>query len=70
MDLKRRGPGEVFGLFQSGLTKLKIADLSDFHLIERATHASRMTIENEKYHKDLVKLLERTDEDWSKINLN
>jgi len=70
LDLKRRGPGEVFGLFQSGLTKLKIADLSDFHLIERATHASRMTIENEKYHKDLVKLLERTDEDWSKINLN
>lgn len=35
MDLKMRGPGELFGTAQSGLINLKIADLSDLSLIER-----------------------------------
>lgn len=70
LDLERRGPGEIFGLLQSGLSILKIADLSDFQLIESATLSSRSIVEDEKYHKELVKLLENTDRDCSKTDLN
>lgn len=37
MDLKMRGPGELFGTVQSGLLNLKIADLTDLSLIERTS---------------------------------
>ncbi len=36
IDLKMRGPGEIFGLKQSGFQNLKIADLSDEILISKA----------------------------------
>lgn len=70
LDLKRRGSGEIFGLLQSGLSILKIADLSDFQLIESAALFSRLIVEDEKYHKELVKLLGNTNGDWSKTDLN
>ncbi len=35
-DLKRRGPGEVYGLKQSGILKLRFADISDAKEIARA----------------------------------
>ena len=35
-DLKLRGPGEFFGTRQSGLPDLKIAKLSDVHILEEA----------------------------------
>ncbi len=35
LDLKLRGPGDIFGTAQSGLPTLKIATFSDFPLIER-----------------------------------
>jgi ATP-dependent DNA helicase RecG len=38
LDLKLRGPGDIFGTAQSGLPKLKIATFSDFGLIERTKH--------------------------------
>lgn len=33
IDLELRGPGEVYGVRQSGLPEFKIADLRDFDLI-------------------------------------
>lgn len=38
LDLKLRGPGDVFGTAQSGLPKLKIANFSDFSLIQKTKY--------------------------------
>lgn len=38
-DLKHRGPGEVFGLRQHGFINLKIAQLTDFKLIDQTKKA-------------------------------
>lgn len=35
-DLQRRGPGEVYGLRQSGILKLRFADLSNINKIKKA----------------------------------
>jgi ATP-dependent DNA helicase RecG len=35
LDLKLRGPGDIFGTAQSGLPKLKVASFSDFSLIQK-----------------------------------
>lgn len=39
MDMKIRGPGDIYGTKQHGLANLKIADLSDLQLIEQAKEA-------------------------------
>src|SRR3989339_149610 len=36
IDLEQRGPGEIYGINQSGIPDLKMASLSDFELIKRA----------------------------------
>lgn len=41
LDLKLRGPGDIFGTAQSGLPKLKVASFSDFTLIERSKHEAK-----------------------------
>lgn len=40
-DLKRRGPGEVYGMRQSGLPDLKIADFTDVALLRRAREIAK-----------------------------
>lgn len=46
-DLALRGPGEVLGTRQSGLAKLKMADLSrDQHLLPQAQAAGKYMLEN------------------------
>ncbi len=37
LDLKLRGPGDIYGTMQHGMPKLKVASFSDFSLIERAS---------------------------------
>ena len=47
IDLKMRGPGEIFGLRQSGFINFKIADLSDHQTISLAqSEANRLINEN------------------------
>jgi ATP-dependent DNA helicase RecG len=37
-DLEQRGPGEFLGTRQSGYSELRLANLTDVHLIEKARH--------------------------------
>lgn len=45
LDLKMRGPGEVYGTMQHGFPELKIASFSDFELIKRARDAAEWVID-------------------------
>lgn len=44
LDLKLRGPGEVFGTLQHGSSEFKVASFSDFPLIELAKHEAEIYI--------------------------
>jgi len=48
IDLKLRGPGEIFGFKQSGFPLLRIASWSDEALIKKATDYAKDIIENKK----------------------
>lgn len=45
LDLKMRGPGEIYGTMQHGFPQLKIASFSDFELIKRARDAAEWAID-------------------------
>ena len=47
IDLKMRGPGEIFGLKQSGFVNLKIADLSDQETIAKAQAQAKRLVEED-----------------------
>lgn len=71
IDLKMRGPGEVFGLKQSGYTNLKIADLSDQKLInETQEEAKRLSEEDSslKSYPLLAKKIEASNLEYVQPN--
>jgi len=45
LDLKMRGPGEIYGVRQHGFPSLRLASLSDLSLIERAREAAKSIID-------------------------
>lgn len=47
VDLKLRGPGEIYGRAQHGELNLQVATLGDTRLIARAQRAARAFVENE-----------------------
>jgi ATP-dependent DNA helicase RecG len=50
IDLKLRGPGDIFGTSQSGTPKLKIASFSDFDMVERTKYEAQNLFDKlEKY---------------------
>ncbi|MBT4349451.1 DNA helicase RecG, partial [bacterium] len=59
LDLELRGSGEIFGTRQTGLTKLKIAKLTDTKLIKKAQNWAKKVVNTQKYlsNKQLQKLL-------------
>ncbi len=46
-DLSQRGPGEFLGTRQSGYTELRLANITNIHLIEKAQHYARQVLEND-----------------------
>lgn len=60
LDLKIRGPGEVYGIKQHGFLELKIASWQDTKLIKQAKDTANQAIENpQKFSKLLEKLQTR-----------
>lgn len=45
LDLRLRGPGDIYGTSQHGMPRLKVATFSDFELIEKAKQAAEDTFE-------------------------
>jgi ATP-dependent DNA helicase RecG len=46
-DLNQRGPGEFLGTRQSGYTNLRLAKITDVHLIEKAQQYAHQVLEND-----------------------
>jgi ATP-dependent DNA helicase RecG len=60
LDLKLRGPGEIYGTKQSGRNYLKVASFSDFELIEVTKNEAKRFIKDlEKYPKLKEKVEEK-----------
>ena len=53
IDLEMRGPGEIYGIRQSGIPDLKMASLSDAHTISKARNYASIIIEKDPYLKHL-----------------
>lgn len=65
IDLKLRGPGEIYGLRQHGFPKLKIASLLDWELIKKARQAASELLQLDpdlKNHPSLLKKLSQEEE--------
>ncbi|MFA7143282.1 MAG: ATP-dependent DNA helicase RecG [Candidatus Dojkabacteria bacterium] len=51
-DLNQRGPGEVYGVNQSGIPQFKVASLSDIELLHRTREVARRLLLNDNFDID------------------
>ena len=58
VDLKLRGPGEIYGALQHGALDLRIASLSDTRLIHRAASAVEHFLQNPKNMLEYKELMQ------------
>jgi len=54
LDLKLRGPGEIFGTRQHGFHNLKIANWQDIYLIKKAKEIAKEVISNPNDYRQLI----------------
>jgi ATP-dependent DNA helicase RecG len=59
LDLKLRGPGEIFGTAQSGFPELKVANWGDIELIKDAKDTASDVIKNPKKYPTFTNKLEK-----------
>jgi ATP-dependent DNA helicase RecG len=57
LDLKMRGPGEIYGTMQHGISHLKIASFSDFALIEKTKKEAEKIFQELKNYPLLLEKL-------------
>lgn len=55
LDLKLRGPGQIYGTVQHGIPNLKIASFSDFALIEKTKREAEKVFEDINKYPELLK---------------
>ena len=55
LDLKMRGPGEIYGLTQHGFPELKIASWTDTFLLKNAKKVAQNAMDNPLKYKKLLK---------------
>lgn len=59
LDLKLRGPGEIFGTAQSGFDELKIASWSNLELIKETKEVAQDVIKNPKKYPLLIQRVKK-----------
>lgn len=69
IDLELRGPGEIYGVRQSGIPDLKMASLTDSVTIEKARNSARKIIDKDPLLKNYERLAEKISEN-SEIYVN
>lgn len=57
LDLRLRGPGEIFGTSQSGFPELKVASWNNYPLIKKAKDVANDIVENPKKYPKIEKLI-------------
>jgi ATP-dependent DNA helicase RecG len=67
IDLSIRGPGEIFGTKQHGLPKLKVADLTDLDLIEKARREAEIIILQGPLSKNYPLLVEEIKKKFQRV---
>jgi ATP-dependent DNA helicase RecG len=69
IDLKMRGPGEVYGKSQHGFVDLKLASFTDYELIKETKNAAQSVVSDLKTYPDLIeKLEERKKKEIIEVN--
>jgi len=61
VDLKLRGPGDMFGTAQHGIPDLRIATLSDLPTVEAARNAAEKILSKLNQYPELAKKVEEAD---------
>lgn len=54
IDLELRGPGEIFGVRQSGLPELKIASWTDIDLVKKTREFAKEVTRNQNKYKNIM----------------
>ena len=70
MDLELRGPGAIYGTRQHGQLDLKIANITDSHLIKLARESTKIFTEAKEQLSDYPALEERVERNRSLTYLN
>lgn len=70
LDLELRGPGAIYGQMQSGQLDLRVAKLTDVHLIEAARAAAKQFVESGESLEGYPELFKKVKSYRSITNLN